>query len=103
MVENAFGMLKSRFRIFQSPLQEEPWVVNRVVMAFLVRHNPLRIRYPTAKQEDLEGEGQCTVVLEGHDIPYHGCNAIGAAKRQRDILRDYFMNEWPVPDQMDSS
>ena len=100
VVENAFGMLMSRFRIFQSPLQQEPRVVNRVVVACLVLHHPLRIRYPTAEQEDLAGEGQRTLVFKGSDIPFHGCNA---AKRQRDILRDYFMNEGQVPGQMDSS
>ena len=99
VVENAFGMLTSLFRIFQSALQQEPRVVNRVIIACLVLHNLLRIRYPTAEQE----EGQHTVVLEGNDIPYHGCNTIGAAKRQRDILRDYFMNEGQVPSQMNSS
>ena len=60
-------------------------MVNRVVMACLVLHNLLRIRYPTAPQEDFGGGGgggQLTVVLKGNDIPYVGCNAIGAAKRQ---------------------
>ena len=89
----------TRFRIFQSLLQQEPPVVNRVVMACPVLHNLLRIRYPTAQQEHFGGEGQ----LEGNDIPYDGCNAIGAAKRQRNILRDYFINEGQVPGQMDSS
>ena len=51
MVGNAFGILMSRIRIFQSPLQQEPPVVNRVVLACLVLHNLLRIRYPTAPQE----------------------------------------------------
>ena len=61
VVENAFRMLMSRFRIFQSPLQQEPLVVNRVVMACLVLHNLLRIRYPTAEQEDLWGGGRACV------------------------------------------
>ena len=43
------------------------------------------------------------IVLEGNNIPYDGCNAIGEAKRQRNILRDYFMNEGQVPGHMDSS
>ena len=103
MVENAFRILTSRFRIFQSPLQQEPQVVNRFVMACLALHNLLRMRYPTAQQEDFWGEGPRTVVLEGNDIPYDGCNASGAAKRQRNILRDYFVNEGQVPGQMDSS
>ena len=56
VVENTFGILTSRFRIFQSLLQQEPPVANRVVMACLVLHNLLRIRYPKAQQEDF-GEG----------------------------------------------
>ena len=72
-------------------------MVNRVVMACLVPHNLLKIRYPTAQQENFWREGLHMIVLEGNDIPCHGCNAIGAAKRQRNILRDYFMNEVQVP------
>ena len=77
-------------------------MVNRVVMACLVLHNLLRTRYATAQQEDFGGEGQPTIVLEGNDIPFEGCNAIGPAKRQRNILRDYFMNEGQLPGPMDS-
>ena len=76
MLENAFGILTSRFRIFQSLLHQELPVVNRVIMACLVLHNLLRIRYPSAQQEDFGGEGQRTIVLEGNDISYDGCNAI---------------------------
>ena len=42
-------------------------------------------------------------MLEGNDIPYDGCNALGVAKRQRNILRDYFMNEGQLPCPMASS
>ena len=97
VVENTFEMMMSRFRIFQRPLQQELLVVNRVVMDCIILHNLLRIRYPTAQQEDFGGEDQPTIVLEGNDIPYESCNAIGAAKRQRNILRDYFMNEGQLP------
>ena len=33
-------------------------MVNRVVMARLVLHNLLRMRYPTAEQEDFGGGGE---------------------------------------------
>ena len=72
-------------------------------MACLVLHNLLRIKYPKAQHEDFGGVGQCTVVLEGNDIPYEGCNTIGAAKRQMNILRAYFINEGQLPGPMDSS
>ena len=74
-------------------------MVNRVVMACLVLRNLLRIRYPTAEQEELRHGGPVTVVLIGNDIPYDGCNTIGGAKRQRNILWDYFMNEGQLPGQ----
>ena len=41
-------------------------------------------------------------MLEGNYIPYEGCNTIGAAKRQRNILRENFMNEGQLPGPMDS-
>ena len=78
-------------------------MVNKVVMACLVLHNLLRNRYLTAHEEDFGVEGQHAVVLQGNDIPYDGCNPIGAAKRQRNILRDYFMNEGEIPGQMHST
>ena len=43
VVENAFGILMSRFHIFQRPMQQEPSVVARVLMACLVLHNLLRM------------------------------------------------------------
>ena len=76
-------------------------MVTRVVMACIILHNLLRIRYPTGQQDDFWGEGQPVIVLEGNDIPHDGCNTIGAAKRQRNILRDCFLNEGQVPHQMD--
>ena len=60
MVENAFGILTSRFRIFQSPL---PSSTGRLGGG---------------------GGGQRTVVLKGNGIPYEDCNAIGAAKRHKE-------------------
>ena len=101
VVQNAFGIITSHFRIFQSLMQHEPPVATRVVMACLVLHNLLRIRHPTCQQENFGGEGQPLIVLEGNDIPYDGCNPMEAAKRQSNILRDYFMNEGQVPWQMD--
>ena len=47
-------------------------MVNRVFMACLILHNLLRLRYP--QHEDIGGEGQRTVVLEGNDI--FGVNAL---------------------------
>ena len=72
VVENAFGILTSRFWIFQKLMQKEPPVVARVVMACLVLHNLLRMRYPTGPQDNFGADGQPPIVLEGNDIPHEG-------------------------------
>ena len=76
-------------------------MVARLVMACFVLHNLLRIRYPASLQADFRGEGQPPIVLEGNDIPYDCCNPMEADKRQRNILRDYFINEGSPPGQQD--
>ena len=101
VVENAFGILTSRFRIFQRPMQQEPPMVARVVMTCLVLNNLLRMQYPTGQQEDFGADGQPPIVLEGNDIPHEGQNPLEAVKTQRNILRDYFMTDGQVPWQMD--
>ena len=95
VVENAFWILTSSFRIFQRLMKQEPPVVARVVMACLVLHNLLRMKYPTGQQDDFGAEGHPTIVLEGNDIPHE------AAKAQRNILRDYFITDEQVPWQME--
>ena len=69
VVDNAFRMLMYHFRIFQSPLQQELLVVNRLVMVCPVLHNLLMIKYPTAQQEDFWGRAslrQCLRVMTFH-------------------------------------
>ena len=53
--EMVFGMLTSRFRIFQNPLQQELLVVNRAVMACLVLHNHIRSYTPQLNRKTLRG------------------------------------------------
>ena len=43
-VENAFGILANRFRVFLSPIALEPAKVEKVVLASCVLHNYLRER-----------------------------------------------------------
>ena len=44
VVENAFGIMANRFRIFRAPIAMEPSKVNKIVMAATVLHNYLRTR-----------------------------------------------------------
>ena len=82
VVENTFGILMSYFTIFQWLMQQEPLVVARVVVACLVLHNLLMIRYATGQQDGFGGEGQSPIVLEVKDFPHEGRNPLEAAKTQ---------------------
>ena len=79
------------------PEADEPPVVARVVMACLVLHNLLRMRYAKGQQDDFGADDQPPIVLEGNDIPHEGQKPLEAAKTQRNILRDYFMTDGQVP------
>ena len=96
MVEKAFGILTSLFRIFQSPLQQG-------CHGLPTTAQPTEDQIPHISTGTFYGRGPASIVLEGNDILYDGCNTIGAAKRQRNILRDYFMNEGQLPGPMASS
>lgn len=38
-VENAFGILRARFRVFQGPLQVQPYMADKIVLATCCLHN----------------------------------------------------------------
>ena len=70
VIENAFGILASRFRIFRKPIISSPETVDKVVQATVVLHNWLRTqdihnnvhnKYVTRNMVDHEDE-------EGHLI-----------------------------------
>ena len=61
IVENAFGIMASRFRVFRRPLSVKPETVDVIVLACVALHNFLRktaLRYidgHTADYENLQG------------------------------------------------
>ena len=79
--EQAFRILTARFRIFQRPMQQEPPVVCRNVMACLILHNLLWQRYPTGQYDDFSQDGQPEPdPLEGHNLPYEERNPMEFVK-----------------------
>ena len=102
VVENAFGILVSRFRVMLTTIELLPATVREVVFTCVVLHNILRSQYQGQHGGQEPGDD------EDDDVP-GDCRLIGGAagggpdrnparevKRQRDYLKDYFNNEGAV-------
>ena len=102
VVENAFGILVSRFRVMMTTIELPPKTVRDVVMTCVVLHNILRSQYQGQHGAQQPGDD------DDGDVPGYGRLIFGAAdggrdrnpareaKRLRDYLKDYFNNEGAV-------
>lgn len=109
IVENVFGILASRFRIFQSPINLEPENIEKVVMGTCALHNflieqqsstyaPVNLMY---QENNYDG----SVISSGCDsshsnmIPLNRSsgNISNDAKEVREQFMNYFMNDDKVP------
>jgi hypothetical protein len=101
IVENAFGILSSRWRCLHTTMMVHPDHAEMIVLACVCLHNLMRIRYPTAQNNLLDANGE-----EGRVIPgtwrteklWVGLqvqkrqHTTVRAKQQRDVLKNYFMS-----------
>lgn len=112
IVENAFGILASRFRIFHTPINLEPNKIESVVMATCVLHNFLMKVVPNFYSPpecfDRENTEDGTTVLGYHttdsrmqrlDRKNPGNTAFSAKKMREDFM-NYFVNEGQIPWQL---
>ena len=103
VVENAFGILVSRFRVMRTTIELPPETVREVVMTCVVLHNILRSQYqgqpagqqPGGDDDDDDVPGDCGLI-GGAAGGGQDRNPAREAKRQRDYLKDYFNNEGAV-------
>ena len=106
VVENAFGILAARFRVFRSPMEIQPHKAKKVVLAAVVLHNFLRERgrrsnaITAAAFTDLENN-HCIEVPNMKDPKPCRCNASLKAKLVRNNLAEYFMTAGQVSWQWD--
>ena len=97
VVENAFGILVSRFRVMMTTTELPPETVD-VVMTCVILHNILRSQYqgqhgaqqPGGDDDDVPGDGQ---LIGGAADGGRDRNPAREAKRLRDYLKDYLNNE----------
>jgi len=100
VVENAFGILASRWRCLLTTLQQSPVVVIKMVNAMLCLHNFFRMNFPAEGNRLIDRDNDNHQIVPGawrlnanmHEV----YRAVGGnydkttAKRQRETLRLYF-------------
>ena len=99
VVEYAFGIMASRFRVLVKNMEQLPETVREIVLSCVVLHNILRSQFnrqhgwQQPEDDEVVGDGQ----LVGGDVEDgHDKNPAREPKRQRDYLRDYFNNKGTV-------
>ena len=98
MIENAFGILSKRFRIFQTAITLEPNKVNKLVETCIVLHNMLRKFDGVDDERDAEDADAEICPFPGASLPpIVAQNPSDAAKKVREEFEAYFMAEGQVP------
>lgn len=107
IVENAFGILAARFRVFRAPIEVGPLKVQKIVLAATVLHNFLRVRNQSSMTNIISGSTELSAtehepdscVTNGmHSLRRnrHNSKSSLTAKAVRCTLTDYFMNDGQV-------
>jgi len=112
IVENVFGIMAARFRIFHTQINLEPKNIDSIVMACCVLHNFLMKSAPNTyaptevlDHDDIEN-GITTFGLDSQDSNMDRLdrrtqgNTNNAAKNVREDFMSYFSNEGKVPWQL---
>ena len=65
IVENAFGILASRFQCLLGTMRQEPETVTSIIMAAMCLHNLMRMRYPSLQNAALDREDDEHRIIPG--------------------------------------
>ena len=85
IVENAFGIRPNCFRVFLSPIQFEPKIVEKITVASCVLHNYLREKIPL--KYSTPGNFDCENIenVEWGMAQQHRESTINSCKRQQQL------------------
>lgn len=96
-VENAFGILAARLRVFHTKLAVKPEAANDIVKAACIMHNFLQTKATTAQIKQLLEDNAGDEVEGLRDITAMGNHACASAIDIRQRFTDLFVNFAPVP------
>lgn len=97
-VENAFGILANRFRVFQKPIYLNPEKVDKIVLAACVLHNYLISHRTSSAIYNKHEQDNFSDITGLSKLTKQGSWAYSTtAKFIRNEFTEYFMNEGAVP------
>lgn len=95
IVENTFGILSQKFRIYNRRIQAKPENVDYIILTTCILHNFIRKfdtnAYTYERASVNRNKTQETITLE--NLPMQGGNATKDAFRVRELIKDYFNSE----------
>ena len=104
-VENAFGILANRFRVFLAPINLRPTKVEKMVLASVAVHNFLLKENSSEYSDSSVSLFSASSETEAHQLmplgPRVGGRNCDVAKTVRQTLTTYFSNSGSVPWQAD--
>lgn len=95
IVENAFGILVQKFRIYNRRIQAKPENVDYIILATCILHNFIKkydantYAYETTSENVNKSAGQTTF----ENLPMQGGNATRHAFRVRELFKHYFNSD----------
>lgn len=96
VVENGFGILAQRFRIYFRTITSKPGYIENIILVTCIFHNYLRNNRMSLIENNSHGELDQTTIL--NDLPSIGINAQTAAFNVREKFTNYFnSNEGSIP------
>ena len=102
-MENAFGILAAKWRVFRRPITIAVESVDKVVRSCCCLHNYLRHTANYCTAEDIDSEDRMGEVSPGawrentstalQNLPRHTTRGSNSAAGVREMFADYFANE----------
>uniref|UniRef100_A0A8D8YZ19 Nuclease HARBI1 n=1 Tax=Cacopsylla melanoneura TaxID=428564 RepID=A0A8D8YZ19_9HEMI len=92
VVENAFGILAQKFRIYNRRIHADPDNVDNMVMATCILHNFIKMHDRKSFRVPLDSGSRGSVESSGgiQNLPLQGGNASQQAFQTRELFKEYF-------------